>query len=150
MTKDRFKELLYSDEVTGSLISFCIMYEENLDMLISYYFGGVFKLDELHHLVVVRLPFYEKIDILKKMNIQRKIKSLENTVSCMESFRKLKNILVHNNHIPDAELENLYSDENVRRIIFGYPESLGKEKHAQGNRFTHLLHGVAVNRGAHF
>lgn len=136
--KDPFEQLLQSDDFAGHIIRWVAIFESRLDSLLSVYFVG-FKVDfEFEDLLLSRLSFYEKIEILRKLKFDRPLKSQANIVNSLDRLRRLRNALAHTSHMHSSEIEKLRSDKWIESFVLGYPKTVGREKNALENRFSLL------------
>ena len=135
---DLFAERLQSDDFAGHIIRWVAIFESRLDSLLSIHFAGLKTDFEFEELVLSRLSFYEKIEILRKVKFKRSMKSQENIVSSLDRLRRLRNALAHTSHMPSHEIQKLRSDKWIEAFVLGYPQSVGREKNALENRFSLL------------
>lgn len=136
--KDRFEELLQSNEFSGHIIRWVAIFESRLDDVLSVHFSGLESTYEFYELILSRLSFYEKIEVLRKIDFGRNLKSQENTALHLDKLRRLRNALAHAAHMPPSEIKKLRSDKWIEAFVLGYPKSIGKEKNALENRFSLL------------
>lgn len=137
-SKDLFAELLQSSDFAGHIIRWVAIFESRLDSLLSIYFVGL-KFDfEFEELVLSRLSFYEKIEILRKIKFSNPMKSQANIVNSLDKLRRLRNALAHTSYMPKEEIEKLRSDRWIESFVVGYPKTVGREKNALENRFSLL------------
>lgn len=141
-TRDRFERLLQSNDFAGHIIRWVAIFESRLDLLLSSYFvpwgDGHLPL-QFHELVLSRLAFHEKIQILRGIKFRRAMKSQKNIVDTLDRLRRLRNALAHSSHMPEEEIRKLRSDKWIVQFVEGYPASVGREKNALENRFSLLL-----------
>ena len=138
--KEKLKSLLVSDEVAGRIIRDTAELEANLDLMLTGYFSSHERFFEFEDIILSRLSFQQKIDILRKMSFRTKMKSQPNAVNSLEKFRKIRNILAHNAYISDEKLNSLQSDNEIMRILSNYPKSYLLEFRANKNRINRLIH----------
>lgn len=136
--KDRFSELLQSNEFAGHIIRWVSIFEGSLDNLLSAYFANRKHVADFYQLVLPRLSFAEKIDILRNIKLKRPLRSQQNIVASLDRLRRLRNALAHNMHLPEDEFRRLRSDKWTVDFVSGYPKSIGREKNALENRFSLL------------
>jgi hypothetical protein len=137
--KDPFEKLLQSDDFAGHIIRWVTIFESRLDSLLSVYFIGLRAGNDFEELVLSRLSFYEKIEILRKIKFDRPLKSQANIVNSLERLRRLRNALAHTStNMPDSEIAKLRSDKWIESFVLGYPKTVGREKNALENRFSLL------------
>jgi hypothetical protein len=137
-TQDRFVELLQSDDFAGHIIRWVAIFETRLDGLLAAYFSNRRHDMEFHQLVLSRLSFAEKIDILRSIALPRPLKSKQNIVASLDRLRRLRNALAHTTHMPDRDIQKLRSDAWIVAFVVGYPKTVGREKNALENRITLL------------
>lgn len=137
-SKDIFAELLQSDDFAGHIIRWVAIFESRLDSLLSIYFVGMRVDFEFEELVLSRVSFYEKIEILRKIEFGRPLKSQANIVNSLDKLRRLRNALAHTFYMPKEEIEKLRTDKWVEGFVLGYPKTVGREKSALENRFSLL------------
>jgi hypothetical protein len=135
---DRFEELLQSHEFSGHIIRWVAIFEGRLDDVLSVHFSGLESTYDFYELILSRLSFYEKIEILRKIDFGKSLKSQENTALHLDKLRRLRNALAHAAHMPPSEIKKLRSDKWIEAFVLGYPKSIGKEKNALENRFSLL------------
>jgi len=109
-----------------------------LDSVLSIYFVEKELSIAFEESVLSRLSFFEKIDILRGIKFGRPLRSPKNIVDVLDKLRKLRNALAHSSWMPDDEIKKLRSDKWLVDFVTGYPASVGREKNALENRFTHL------------
>ena len=136
--QDRFVELLQSDDFAGHIIRWVAIFEGRLDELLAAYFSNGRHDLEFYELVLSKLSFAIKIEVLKGISLPRPLKSKQGIVSSLERLRKLRNALAHSSHMSDREIQRLRSDAWVVAFVVGYPKTVGREKNALENRFTLL------------
>ena len=135
---DQFSDLLQSDDFAGHIIRWVAIFESRLDSLLSIYFVGLQVDFEFEELVLSRLSFYEKIEILRKIKFDRPLRSQPNIVNSLDKLRRLRNALAHTSYMPKDEIEKLRSDKWIENFVLGYPRTVGREKNALENRFSLL------------
>lgn len=135
---DKFEELLQSDDFAGHVIRWVAIFESRLDSLLSIYFLGLRVDFEFEELVLSRLSFYEKIEVLRKVKFARPMKSQKNIVNSLDKLRRLRNALAHTSYMPKSEVDKLKKDEWIYQFVMEYPKSVGREKNALENRFSLL------------
>ena len=145
--KDQFFELLQSDDFAGHIIRWVAIWESRLDSLLSEYFVGLRVDFEFSELVLSKLSFYEKIEVLRKLKFSRPLKSQANIVSSLDKLRRLRNALAHTSYMPLAEVEKLRADQWIHAFVVGYPKTVGREKNALENRFALLWNHCHRTRG---
>ncbi|WP_156480497.1 hypothetical protein [Aquipseudomonas alcaligenes] len=152
---DRFEELLQSHEFSGHIIRWVAIFEGRLDGVLSVHFSGLESTYEFYELILSRLSFYEKIEILRKIDFGKSLKSQENTALHLDKLRRLRNALAHAAHMPPDEIRKLRSDKWIESFVLGYPKSIGKEKNALENRlsllwnYCHRRHVAKIKQLAH-
>lgn len=137
-SKDVFNDRLQSDEFAGHIIRWVSIFETRLDGLLSVYFVGLRYDFEFEELILSRLSFYEKIEVLRKIKFNRPLKSQAGIVNSLDSLRRLRNALAHTHFMPPSEVEKLRSDKWIESFVLEYPKSVGREKSALENRFSLL------------
>jgi len=137
-SKDVFSELLQSDEFAGHIIRWVAIFESRLDSLLSIHFVGLRNDLEFDDLVLSRLSFYEKIEVLRKIKFSRPLKSQAGIVESLDKLRRLRNALAHTSYMPKEEIEKLRADRWIESFVLGYPKTVGREKNALENRFSLL------------
>ena len=137
-TKDRFVELLQSDDFAGHIIRWVAIFESRLDELLAAYFSNRRHDMEFYELVLSRLPFAAKIEVLRRIELPRPLKSKQNTVASLERLRRLRNALAHSSQMSERDIQKLRSDAWIVAFVVGYPKTVGREKNALENRITLL------------
>jgi hypothetical protein len=137
-TRDRFVELLQSDDFAGHIIRWVAIFESRLDQLLAAYFSSRRHDIEFYELVLSKLSFAEKIDVLRRIALPRPLKSKQNIVASLDSLRQLRNALAHTSHMSDKDIQKLRSNVWIEAFVVGYPETVGREKNALENRITLL------------
>ena len=146
-TQDDFEKFLRSDEFAGRLIRWVSIFESRLDSVLSAHFTP-FKYDlGFDEIVLSRLSFAEKIDILRKIELSRPLKSRDNIVYSLDRLRKLRNALAHNHYLSTQQIKKLRSDKWIQDFVTGFPGSFGREKNALENRFSLLWKHFARKHG---
>jgi hypothetical protein len=135
---DQFADLLQSDDFAGHIIRWVAIFESRLESLLSIYFVGLQVNFEFEELVLSRLSFYEKIEILRKIKFDRPLRSQPNIVNSLDKLRRLRNALAHTSYIQKDEIEKLRSDKWIENFVLGYPKTVGREKNTLENRFSLL------------
>jgi hypothetical protein len=140
--KEMFATRLQSDAFAGHIIRWVAIFESRLDSVLSAYFSDPYRSTETHlqfsELVLSRLSFFEKIEILRGLKFDRLMKSQKNIVDSLDRLRRLRNALAHTSHMPDDEIRKLRSDKWLVDFVERYPASVGREKNALENRFSLL------------
>lgn len=136
--QDRFVELLQSDDFAGHIIRWVAIFETRLDGLLAAYFSNRKHDMEFHDLVLSRLTFAAKIDVLRGIALARPLKSKQNIVLSLDRLRRLRNALAHSAHMSDRDIQKLRSDAWIVAFVVGYPKTVGREKNALENRITLL------------
>ena len=145
---ETFERLMQSDEFAGHIIRWVAIFESRLDSLISVYFVGLHADFQFQELVLTRLSFYEKIEILRKIRFKRPMKSQANIVASLDRLRRLRNALAHTSQMPIHEIARLRADKWIESFVLDYPASVGREKNALENRFSLLWNHCARNHSA--
>ena len=135
---DRFAGLLQSDDFAGHIIRWVAIFEWRLDSVLAVYFVGPRADLDFDDLILSRLSFYEKIEVLRKLKFDRPLRSQVNIVLSLDKLRRLRNALAHTSHMPPHEVEKLRSDKWIEAFVLGYPKTVGREKNALENRFSLL------------
>lgn len=135
---DKFAELMQSNDFAGHIIRWVAIFESQLDSLLAAYFVGANSDFQFQDLVITRLSFYEKIEILRKIKFDRPMKSQANIVQSLDRLRRLRNALAHTSYMPPNEISKLRSDKWIEAFVLGYPSTVGREKNALENRFSLL------------
>ena len=144
-----FESRLRSYEFAGHVIQWISLFESRLDIILTTYFVlPKSPLDDhqtsaFFDLVLSRLSFAAKIDILKNLKFRSTIRSQKGVVETLTKIRKLRNILAHNHHVNTDDLNKIRSDKWLVNFILDYPKSLSREKNALENRFNHLWNSCA-------
>ena len=139
-----FRSRLNSPEFAGHIIQWVSIFESRLDVVLAAYFVNPDLADDrdptsgMFDQVLSRLSFAVKIDVLRNLKFQKKLKSQARVVESLDRLRKLRNVLAHNYHIHDGTINKLRSDGWTFRFVINYPGSVGREKNALENRFSHL------------
>ena len=137
-SKDRFEELLQSDSFAGHIIRWVAIFETRLDCLLAAYFVAPQLYVSFDELVLSKLSFYEKIEILRGVKFNRPLKSHKNIVDALDKLRKLRNALAHSSYMEADEIKKLRSDKWIVDFVTGYPATVGREKNSLENRFSLL------------
>ena len=112
-------KVLASNEVAGRIIRDVASLEWELELLLTRYFGSQERIEEFWQLLIERFNLRQKIDILRKMQLPRKMKSQPNAVKSLEKFMKLRNILAHENFITSSKgLDRIFSDTKVKQLSY--------------------------------
>ena len=101
-TQDRFVELLQFDDFAGHIIRWVAIFETRLDEWLAAYFSNRRHDMEFHELVLSRLSFAAKIEILRNIALPRPLKSKHNIVVSLDRLRRLRNALAHTAHMSDV------------------------------------------------
>ena len=137
-TQDRFVELLQSDDFAGHIIRWVAIFETRLDELLAAYFSNRRHDVEFYELILSRLSFAAKIEILRSIALTRPLKSKQNIVASLDRLRRLRNALAHTSHMSDRDIQKLRSDAWIVAFVVGYPKTVSREKNALENRITLL------------
>ena len=144
MKKSELKLLISSDEVAGKIIRDAAELEWYVELVLTRYFTAQDRFNEFMDVIIDRMSFFQKIDILRRMKLPTKMKSQPNAVASLEKLRKIRNILAHSAFISDEEIDKLYSDNEVMKILGNYPKSYRSELLATKNRLNRLLHSHII------
>ena len=126
MPESAIEKLLRSDEVAGRIIRDAAMLESFLGTLLEIYFAKKDKSLEFGELVMERMSFAERIDILRRLKLKKRYKSLE-CVKTLDRIRKLRNVVAHTFYVDDSELERLLIDKEIERLLVDYPAAYRRE-----------------------
>jgi len=140
MNKQELGNLLSSDEVAGRIIRDVAELEWELDLMLTRYFTAQDFFEDFGEIILSRFSFQQKIEILGKMSLPKRMKSQPNVVKSLNKFRKLRNILAHKAYVSDRDLNSIYDDNEIMSFLSGYPESYLKEFRATKNRINRLLY----------
>ncbi len=124
MNKSELKLLLSSDEVAGRIIRDTAELEWYVELVLTRYFAAQDRFNEFIDVIIDRMSFFKKIEILRRMKLPAKMKSQPNAVSSLE---KLRNILAHSAFINNEEIDKLYHDNELMKILSTYPQSYKRE-----------------------
>lgn len=144
MNKQQLQVFLASDETAGRIIRDVAELEWEVDLLLTRYFTAHERFTEFSEIILSRFSFNQKIDILSKMSLPRKMKSQPNAVKSLRKFLKLRNMLAHSSYITDEDIHSIYSDNEIIRILADYPKSYKAEVLATKNRLNRLSYSYIV------
>lgn len=144
MNKSDLRLLISSDEVAGRIIRDTAELEWYVELVLTRYFAAQDRFNEFIDVIIDRMSFFQKIEILRRMKLPAKMKSQPNAVSSLEKLRKIRNILAHSAFISNEEIDKLYRDNELMKILSNYPQSYKRELAATKNRLNRLLHSYIV------
>lgn len=144
-----FESRLRSYEFAGHVIQWISIFESRLDIILATYFilpkspGDDYQTSAFFDLVLSRLSFAAKIEILKNIKFRNPIRSQLGVVETLTKVRKLRNTLAHNHYLNAEDIKKIRSDKWLVSFILDYPKSLSREKNTLENRLNHLWNSCA-------
>jgi hypothetical protein len=80
------------------------------------------------------------VNILRKMELPRKMISQTNAVKSMEKFQKLRNIIAHQAFISNKDIDRIISDNELMKMFSDFPKSYTAEIRNTNIRISRLMH----------
>ncbi len=136
MTKAQLAAFLSRDDVIARVVRRFGELEWLLNLLLTRYFTAQDRFWEFADLIVDRLSVSEKIEIVRAMRFHRPLKSQANLVRSLEKLRKLRNALAHGDSLRCDRLHRLHSDNEIMKLLSGWPGLYDREIVANKNRMN--------------
>ena len=111
-------------EAKGRILVFTSLIESELDNALTSFFVTPDRMEPFSELVLNGMNLSTKINLLKKLPINKSLTSYKNSIAMLERWRKIRNHVAHSWGPPDRELEKILSDQNIIVMLINYPDNL--------------------------
>ena len=136
--KDHVRRVLAPDENAGRIVRGFAELEWNLELLLTRYFATQERFNEFNEILMGRFTMRQKIELLRRMTLPRRMRARDNAVSSLEKLLFLRNIVAHSSFATDEDCERLASDNEIWRALEQFPKSFNLEVRNVKNRLTSL------------
>jgi len=130
--------LLTQPLVVGDILHIANLLEFDLDLALIDFFAPPDRRDTFEELVLTELRFHQKIEIFRRLPVNKTLKSYRLALSSLTRIRKVRNFVAHGFSIREKELEKMASDKDFMAMFEDYPRSLHKELKLARLRLTAL------------
>ena len=139
MNPNELKDFLSKDDVISKIIKEFSMLDDLLNIIIARYFVKNNREYAFVTLIMERLTFSNKLNILRKAKYQKKYKSLE-VINFLERLSILRNYVAHNYSwsIHNNAFQKLLKRPDVLKLLEGFPLVFNKEVHRSIDRLGRL------------
>jgi len=120
------EKLFYDEEFIGSVLRRSTALEFELGQVICQYFCQKRRATIALEKVIECMSWNTKIRLLTELPIRKTTKSYGLAVSNLRSFKRIRNLVAHQWCLSSKEVEKLYKNQHIARILDGYPETMSQ------------------------
>ena len=102
MEKEELTKLLNTEEVRGRIIKDAAFLDFSMEMAIGFYFSTYARFSTFEQLVVTRLGFEDKLQILEQIPYEKQYKCLI-SLKTLRHIQRVRNIVAHTHHVSGRE-----------------------------------------------
>ena len=136
--KWKLHSLLTQPLVVGDILHVANLLEFDLNLALIDFFAPPDRRDTFEELVLTELRFHQKIEIFRRLPINKALKSYRLALNSLTRIKKVRNFVAHGFSIREKELEKMASDKDFMAMFDDYPKSLHKELKLARLRLTAL------------
>lgn len=116
--------LLANEYVRGDIIFMSISLESMLDSFLSGYFVSEDKMGQFEQLILSRMTFSHKIEVLKGFGCNSTLESLSELCKIFVGLNRLRNHAAHASWGDGDKVYKLSENETIRKFVSDYPKSI--------------------------
>jgi hypothetical protein len=137
-SKWKLHNLLTQPVVVGDILHVANLLEFDLNLALIDFFAPPDRRDTFEELVLSELRFHQKIEIFRRLPINKALKSYRLALTSVTRIKKVRNFVAHGFSIREKELEKMAKDKEFMAMFDDYPKSLHRELKLARLRLTAL------------